>query len=122
LAAPTDAPQPTTVPTTEPAAASAQTSQDYQSGTVDLDKIFPPGPGKDLILMGCTGCHSFVPLVIVRFNKEEWERNARDHRDRVSSMSDADFATVYAYLEANFGPDSTVPDLPQELLDQWTSY
>lgn len=72
--------------------------------------------------MGCTGCHSFVPLVIVQFNADEWERNALDHRERVSAMSDEDYQILYDYLTENFGPDDPVPELPQELLDQWTSY
>jgi len=131
---PPEAPAPTEVPTeppptpapTEPPPPTTAPLQEAESsgspGTVDLDAIFPPGHGKDLSLMGCTGCHSFVPLVIVQFTPEEWDRNALDHRDRAAAMSDADYEELYQYLKANFGPDDPVPELPQELLDQWTSY
>jgi hypothetical protein len=72
--------------------------------------------------MGCTGCHNFVPLVIVQFTPEEWDRNAVDHRDRCAAMTDEDYEVLYEYLKENFGPDDPVPELPQVLLDQWTSY
>ena len=52
--------------------------------------------------------------------KEAWERNSRDHRDRVKALSDDDFKILYEYLVANFNPDRPVPTLPKELLDTWT--
>jgi hypothetical protein len=91
-------------------------------GQVNMDAVFPEGPGRELTLMGCTGCHNWVPLVILGFTQEEWERNARTHRDFVSAMSDEDFEVVYDYLKKNFTPDTPIPELPQELLDAWTSY
>ena len=116
---PTEPPPPTP---TEPPAPSPAEQSGGGSDMVDLDAIFPPGPGRDLSLMGCTGCHNFVPLVIVQFTPEEWDRNARDHRDRVAAMTDANYKTLYEYLKENFGPDDPVPEIPQVLLDQWTSY
>lgn len=124
-AAPAEQTEPTPAPTEapEPTAAPAEETKSTEGPTVmDLDKVFPPGRGRELAIMGCTGCHNFVPLVILQFTEEEWDRNARDHRDRVSSMSDEDYEILYAYLKENFGPDDPVPELPQELLDQWTSY
>ena len=92
------------------------------SGKLNIDEIFPPGAGRDLVLNNCTNCHSIVPIVILQMTPEAWELNAREHRDRVASLSDADVATLYAYLTANFNPNRPVPQLPQELLDTWTSY
>lgn len=92
------------------------------SGRIDLDAIFPPGEGRDLVLSNCTSCHSFVPVVIVGFNSDEWDRNARDHQDRVTGMTEEERAILYAYLKEHFGPDDPVPELPPELLEQWTSY
>lgn len=111
----TETPKPTATPTEETESTGGPT-------IIDMDAIFPPGRGRELAVMGCTGCHNFVPLVILQFTPEEWERNARDHRERVSSMSDEDYQILYDYLTENFGPDDPVPELPQELLDQWTSY
>ncbi len=89
---------------------------------VNLDEIFPAGQGRELVLNNCTTCHTFVPIVILRMSKEAWTRNSRDHRGRVTALSEADFKTLYEYLAANFGPDKPVPRLPSELMDTWTSY
>ena len=112
------------VPASSPAPShSAKTaSADTQPAKVNIDGIFPAGRGRDLLLTNCTGCHTFVPIVVLQMTKEAWERNSRDHRGRVSALSDADFKTLYDYLTANFNPDRPVPKLPRELLDTWTSY
>jgi cytochrome c5 len=116
-AAPTAAePTPTTAPRAVPATPSGGSTK------VDLDKIFPPGPGKDLVMRDCTTCHTFVPIVILQMDAAMWERNGRDHRSRVIGASDEEFRTLYAYLTENFGPDDPVPELPAQLLATWTSY
>ncbi|MBM3729161.1 MAG: hypothetical protein FJW40_27525 [Acidobacteria bacterium] len=89
---------------------------------VDLNRIFPAGPGRELVLNNCTTCHTFVPIVILRMSKDAWTRNSRDHRERVKALSDTDFKTLYEYLVANFNPEKPVPDLPPELLQTWTTY
>ena len=70
----------------------------------------------------CTSCHTFVPIVVLQMDKEQWTRSSHEHRDRVYSLSDADFTALYDYLMANFNPQKPIPKLPQELLDTWTSY
>src|SRR5579871_2461142 len=89
---------------------------------VNLDEIFPVGRGRELLLNNCTGCHTFVPIVVLQLTKDAWERNSRIHRDRVPGLSDADFRTLYDYIEANFNPEKPVPKLPKSLLETWTSY
>jgi mono/diheme cytochrome c family protein len=93
-----------------------------QKTSLDLNAIFPPGPGRELVLNNCTTCHTFVPIVILQMTKEAWQRNSRDHRGRVTALSDADFKTLYQYLQANFNPSRPVPKLPPELLETWTAY
>ena len=105
-----------------PPQAAKTASADTQPAKVNIDEIFPSGRGRDLLLSNCTGCHTFVPIVVLQMTKEAWERNSRDHRGRVAALSDADFKTLYDYLIANFNPDRPVPKLPKELLDTWTSY
>jgi hypothetical protein len=100
----------------------AAAAPDARRATVNLDEIFPPGRGRELLLNNCTTCHTFVPIVILQMTKEAWERNSRDHRGRVASLSDADFKILYEYLIANFNPNRPVPKLPQELLNTWTAY
>jgi len=93
-----------------------------KSDKVNLDQIFPTGPGRNLVLNNCTNCHTITPIVVLQLTKEAWERSGRDHRERVYAMSDAEFNTLYDYLIANFNPSKPVPQLPKELLDTWTSY
>src|SRR5262245_60116630 len=102
----------------------AKTMPSASSGSakLNIDEIFPRGRGRDLLLNNCTTCHTFVPIVVLQMTREAWERNSRDHRERVKGLSDADFKTLYEYLTANFNPNRPVPKLPQELLDTWTSY
>lgn len=89
---------------------------------VNLDEIFPAGRGRELLLNNCTTCHTFVPIVILQMTADAWDRNSRDHRERVTALSDEDFKTLYDYLKANFNPDHPVPKLPKELLSTWTGY
>jgi len=102
--------------------AKAMPAPSSRSAKVKIDEIFPPGRGRDLLLNNCTTCHTFVPIVVLQMTREAWERNSRDHRERVTGLSDADFKTLYEYLMANFNPRRPVPTLPKELLDTWTSY
>jgi hypothetical protein len=89
---------------------------------VNLDEIFPPGEGRDLVLNNCQNCHTFVPIVVLQMEEAAWTRNSIDHRERVTQVSDEDFKKIYTYLKANFHPGRPVPTLPKELLDTWTSY
>jgi mono/diheme cytochrome c family protein len=89
---------------------------------VNLEEIFPPGPGRDLVLENCQNCHTFVPIVVLQMDKDAWQRNSLDHRERVSTLTDEQFKTVYEYLSTNFGPHRPVPKLPKELLKTWTGY
>lgn len=91
-------------------------------GKVDLETIFPPGPGRDIVLGSCQNCHTFVPIVILQMDKDAWRRNSLDHRERVATLSDEQFKDAYAYLAEHFGPHRPVPPLPPELLKSWTTY
>ena len=113
---------PASSPAPQPQEPAKTASADTPTAKVNIDEIFPSGRGRDLLLNNCTGCHTFVPIVVLQMTREAWERNSRDHRGRVAALSDADFKTLYDYLIANFNPNRPVPKLPRELLDTWTSY
>lgn len=89
---------------------------------VDMDAIFPAGEGRDLVLNNCQSCHTWVPIVVLQMNEEEWNRWAVEHRGRVGGISDEEFATLHAYLIENFNPNTEVPELPPALLESWTTY
>ena len=93
-----------------------------KSAKLNMDEIFPPGPGRALVLSDCTSCHTITPIVMVQMTREARERWARDHRERVYAMSEADFKVVTEYLIENFSPGKPIPQLPKELLDTWTTY
>jgi hypothetical protein len=120
--APTAAPTQPAKATAAPASATTASSKPGAFTKADVDKIFPPGRGQDLVFRTCVNCHNWVPIVITQMTKEEWERNAKDHRARVG-LNDDDFAYLYQYLTENFNPSRPVPtNIPQDLLDSWTSY
>ena len=102
--------------------APASTAGDSTPLRVNLDEIFPQGPGRDLVLENCQNCHTFVPIVVLQMDKDAWQRNSLDHRERVTTLTDEQFKTVYEYLTTNFGPHRPVPRLPKELLKTWTGY
>jgi cytochrome c5 len=113
---------PAAKPESSPQANQAKAPAGTQTANLNMDEIFPAGKGRDLVINDCTSCHTFVPIVILQMNKEEWERSLRNHRERVQSMSDADYETLSQYVIANFNPDRPVPKLPKQLLDTWTTY
>ena len=100
----------------------AQASAGSEPITLNIDEIFPPGPGRDLVLDNCQSCHVWVPIVILQMDKPAWYRNGLEHRDRVEGLSDEEFKILYDYLASTFTPDRPVPKLPPELLEAWTSY
>ncbi len=108
---------PTVAATTVPSATAqpSSTSSVGQSGKIDMNKILPPGKGQTLLLDNCTSCHSFVCAVIGQRTVDYWKTVETGHRDRVPSLSDDDFNTLFAYLEANFNDTKPVPELPPEL-------
>ena len=110
-AAPSDAARPAPAAPAAPAPAPLK---------IDMNAIFPPGPGRDLVLNNCQNCHTFVPIVVLQMEETAWTRSSVDHRPRVSGLSDEEFKTLYDYLKANFNPAHPVPALPRELLDTWT--
>lgn len=110
---------PTLSPTRTMTAASPTVSATPVSGAqlkLDLDSIFPAGPGRDLVLNNCTICHTFLRIVVGQRTKDQWEYVRRDMRNKVSQLSDRDVDTLFTYLEANFNDAKPVPDLPDWFL------
>lgn len=97
------------------------TSADGQM-TVNMDAIFPEGEGREILLNNCQSCHTWVPVVVLGMNEDEWARWRQDHRARVPGIPDDRFEILYDYLVTNFNPDTPVPDLPPALLESWTTY
>lgn len=110
---PSQSPTPTIILTPPIAVATAVSNAQLR---LDLDAIFPAGPGRDLLLNNCTGCHTFLRIVVGRRSKDQWDYVKRDMRGKVSQLSDQDVDTLFAYLEANFNDAKPVPNLPNWFL------
>lgn len=102
---------------------------------LDMNEIFRCHPtdevptercdeARSLILANCTLCHIFVPIVLQQFDKEGWDGLIVRHREanRVDNLSDEQVTTIRDYLAANFNEQYDPPELPAELLQNWTSY
>jgi hypothetical protein len=120
--APTAIPTKAAVQPTAPSAVATKAAPPTATAKLNMDEIFPPGPGRELVLDNCSNCHTIVPIVTLQMEKDQWDRDARDHRDRVPRLTDAEFRRLYDYLIANFNPQHPIPKLPKELLDTWTDY
>lgn len=86
---------------------------------VDMDKIFPPGKGRDLVLYNCIGCHSFVRLVIGQRTVGAWEAVRRRMGPRASGLGEQELDDLFAYLEQNFNDTKPVPSVPDWLLSSY---
>ncbi len=106
----------------EPQRAEAAAAAGSEAAAFNIQDIFPPGPGRDLVLDNCQSCHVLVPIFVLPMDEAAWYRNSLEHRERVEGLNDEEFETLYAYLSSTFTPDRPVPELPPALLDTWTTY
>lgn len=77
---------------------------------------------RTLILTNCTVCHTFVPIVLQQFDENGWRGLIDRHRPRVAHLSEEEIQLVLAFLSEHFNPENPPPELPPELLGNWTSY
>ena len=104
------------------AASPAYTTSASGQMTIDMDAIFPEGPGRNILLNNCQSCHTWAPVVLLGMNEDEWNRWRQDHRQRVPGIPDDQFEILFDYLVTNFNPNTPVPDLPPAMLESWTTY
>lgn len=69
-------------------------------------KQLPAGPGKDVLVHTCTGCHLLTVVTVQRKNEDQWTDTVVEMRGRGAQASDDDLVTLVAYLAKNFGPQS----------------
>jgi competence protein ComEA len=62
----------------------------------------PDGPGKDILLRACVGCHKAEAFLSYRHTKEEYTAIVYRMADRGARASTEELDTVAAYLFKNF--------------------
>ncbi len=131
--APGPKPLATAVPAASPQATGAATAAATKSATVaatvaaptagaatsgqpkTLKDIMPPGPGRDLALENCGTCHNAGCVVIAQRTVDYWGAIKKNHQVNVPGMSEADYDTLFTYLETNFNDQKPVPDMPPDV-------
>lgn len=113
----TATPAPTTASTVAPTTAATTSASGATPATKpgSIASYLPAGPGRDLLLTNCGNCHSPLCPVIGQRAAGHWERVKIQHKSEVSSMSDADYKTLFDYLLANFNDTKPEPALPAEM-------
>ena len=89
---------------------------------VNMNELFPPGKGRELVLDNCMSCHSMAPTVVAQKTRFEWKQFGSSHREACAKLSDEQYNQLLEYLVATFNPTRPVPQLPEELLSGWTNY
>lgn len=70
---------------------------------------FPDGPGKDLTLKVCSGCHEPERAASLHQDKDGWDATISAMAGRGMEISDTDYATVLTYLSTAFPADAPKP-------------
>jgi len=99
-------------------AAASQPQTERQAGQSSLASIFPPGPGRELVLNTCGSCHSTACAARGQRTAERWDSIKKDHKDKLTGSSSEDLDVMFSYLKANFNDTKPEPQIAAELLQQ----
>lgn len=118
---PTETPIPTPRQVFIPTPVTPEPTPTARPGTtrVNLDAMAPPGTGRDLLMMNCGNCHSFVCAFRGQRTLGHWELVLRMHKaEHWVYMDENELEFLFSYLEANFNDQKPVPEIPDVLADQ----
>ena len=93
-------------------------SAEKPSGQSSLANIFPPGPGRELVLNTCGSCHSTACAARGQRTAERWDSIKKDHKDKLTGSSSEDLNVMFSYLKTNFNDTKPEPQIAAELLQQ----
>jgi competence protein ComEA len=85
------------------AAVAGSTHEETQAAPQDN---LPAGPGKDVLLKTCTGCHQVSTITSQHKTEAKWTDTVVEMRSRGANGSDEDMDQIIHYLSANFGPQT----------------
>jgi quinoprotein glucose dehydrogenase len=93
-------------PTTQTNAAASGPSAPAAGSSVDL---LPPGPGHDLTVRACSGCHSPALAAGQRLSPQEWNDLVQIMSSRGAVATDDELSQITAYLARSFPKDAPPP-------------
>ena len=100
----------------------AQPAQGSSAGAsakpFSLADVFPPGPGRDLVLDTCGSCHPVACSALGQRTAEGWEGVKEGHKDKLTGHSSANVNAMFSYLKANFNDSKPEPKIPAEFVRQ----
>ena len=97
--------------------ASAPAAVEEPAMPATIGDLFPEGDGRALVLDNCTSCHAVACSAIGQRTSARWDNLKEDHRDKASSLGEADLETLFAYLKANFSDSQPEPNVPPHFLE-----
>jgi len=74
--------------------------------SVDPGVELPPGPGREVLLRACLGCHDLGGLALFKgfYGRDDWHSLVQSMVEHGASIDAAEVELVTAYLAAFFGP------------------
>jgi cytochrome c5 len=104
-------------PQPAPAAPAATSAEPF-----NLANLFPPGPGRDMVLSTCGSCHPAACVARGQRTAARWDSFEKGHKDKLPSTSSADLDVMFSYLKANFNDTKPEPQIPASYLQGCTPY
>jgi quinoprotein glucose dehydrogenase len=75
---------------------------------------FPPGPGRELMLKVCSGCHSANVSASKRMSAQEWRSLVQTMAGRGAVATDEEFDEISGYLARSFPSSGAQPAPPSK--------
>ncbi len=91
---------------------------DASAQQFNLAAVFPPGPGRDLVLDTCGSCHPVACSALGQRTAERWETVKEGHKDKLTGRSSADVNAMFSYLKENFNETKPEPKIPAAFVQQ----
>jgi mono/diheme cytochrome c family protein len=74
--------------------------------------VLPPGPGHDVMVRVCSGCHAPEVAAQQRLSREAWAETVDLMASRGAQGTDAEFAQIVDYLSASFPAKAAAAGVP----------
>jgi hypothetical protein len=81
-------------------------------GMALAQSALPPGPGRNVVVSKCSGCHATALIQSERHDADGWDETVDKMVDRGMVISDADRAQVVTYLTKVYGPAAKAAAAP----------